>query len=349
MDINTAQDPLKVFYKWDKRIRIWGALLLGISLAIIMGNEESLLNAFMISLTYTFLYWSGNAFLFRKIREYLGYDRVALLIIIQLFAVFIYNSFIVLFVLTISSEEITFERYIKDFIFGFWITLFVLMLYEVVGFFTRWKFAAREAEMLQQAKAQAEFSALRSQVNPHFLFNSLNTLHALIPEDPSKAQRFVQDLAGVYRYVLQSQHRNLVSLAEEVAFAQTFGSLAQIRYGEHLKIGWELPEDLSGWELPPLSIQLAIENAIKHNVISRSAPLSISVRLSHQRLHIQNPIRPKQSSTSHSNRQGLANLRQRYAHLGIAGFEAQPMEGEFCLKLPLLPTPSDVSAYQTTS
>ncbi|MGN6420018.1 MAG: sensor histidine kinase, partial [Pseudobacter sp.] len=189
---------------------------------------------------------------------------------------------------------------------------------------------------LEQAKAEAELEALRNQIDPHFIFNSLNTLSHLIEEKPQKARQFNDNLADVYRYILQSKKRELVLLREELSFLNDYFYLLQIRFENAVQLQIGIPEGLHDqYLIPPISLQVLAENAIKHNEFSVSAPLIVDVNLQHGWLIVKNPIRRKVLRKP-SSRIGLANLQDRYKLTTSRDIIITEEEENFVVRLPVL-------------
>lgn len=199
----------------------------------------------------------------------------------------------------------------------------------------------KEGEELKQTQARAEIRALQTQLNPHFLFNSLNTLVSEIDYDPESAKKFTIDLAGVYRYILQKQDKPLVPVYEELGFLQSYVNLNQIRVGESLHYECVYPDRsnldfLQEKYLPSLSLQLLVENALKHNVVSAIKPLHIRVGFTEdlEYLLVSNNLNPKKNV--HSLGTGLNNLAERYRLLADRGISVEKTENRFLVKLPML-------------
>ncbi|MBD2720573.1 sensor histidine kinase [Hymenobacter armeniacus] len=222
-------------------------------------------------------------------------------------------------------------------------TVGVLTLYEAMYFFEQWKANLHRADHLARASTQAQLDALQGQLDPHFLFNNLNTLAALIEPDNVPAQQFVEHLADVYRYVLLAQGRATVPLAEELAFVETYLELHKARFRENLVVETQITPAALARHVAPLSVQLLVENALKHNVASREHPLHLRLSAAPEApdtLHVENTWRPRTAGLAPGTGTGLANVRSRYALLGAP----QPVEtraagGTFVVDLPLLPAP----------
>lgn len=191
----------------------------------------------------------------------------------------------------------------------------------------------QRAAELQRENNTARYTALQQQLNPHFLFNSLNTLIAEIEYDPARAVSFTRRLSEVYRYVLQVQNRPLVTLGEELRFADAFLYLHRVRLGDCLGCRTEIPDGMHEFRLPPLTLQLLIENVIKHNAITVSRPLEITISASEGWLTVSNPVRPKRGAESGG--VGLQNLSNRCRIMLGRGIEVSRTDGCFTVKIPL--------------
>jgi two-component system LytT family sensor kinase len=196
--------------------------------------------------------------------------------------------------------------------------------------------AEAEAQRLIAENMKAQFEVLKNQVNPHFLFNSLSTLNSLIPGENTKAYEYIQKLSSVLRYTLQN--KDLVSLEEELNFAQAYAYLMHIRYGDALRIKFEIDENLLKDQLVPLGVQALIENAIKHNVITRNRSLDILVKTTdNDTVVVENALQPKlEPETGHG--LGLANLTERYRLLSGKEIVISNDLNSFKVEIPLLKT-----------
>ena len=218
------------------------------------------------------------------------------------------------------------------------ITLIALFwsIYESIYMYHGWKNSLSEAERLKREFVQAQLDGLKSQVNPHFLFNSLNTLVYIIPEDPEKAVEFVQKLAKVYRYILEIQERRLIPLWEEMEFLESFIFLHKERFCDNLRLNIEVPKSERNHLIVPLSLQLLFENAIKHNIISKEKPLSISLKVEEgKRLVIRNTLQLR-SNPEPGTKTGLSNIKSRYEYFSDQPVIIEETSKEFMVSLPLI-------------
>jgi sensor histidine kinase YesM len=218
---------------------------------------------------------------------------------------------------------------------GILVFLLIQTIHLGAYFFHQWEDAYVESEELKRQKLQSQFDALKSQVNPHFLFNSLNALTTLIIEDQKLAVEFVNRLANVYRYILQNQYSQLVSLQDELDFIDAFIFLQKIRFGENLKVNINIPEQYRNKLIAPLSLQMLVENSIKHNVVSAERNLIIDIFVDKDSLVVKNNMQKK----NHSNGSigiGLENIKQRYEIIAQRNVEINSDTDYFTVKIPLL-------------
>lgn len=188
---------------------------------------------------------------------------------------------------------------------------------------------------LERARLGAELENMKGQLAPHFLFNCLNTLAALIERDPAAAAEFNAHLADVTRYLLTQKNRDLVPLAEEMSFLRSYVRLMELRFPCSLRIALPSIAETDARRIPPASLQLLIENAIKHNRLSEAEPLAIEVRAEGASIIVTNPLRPKNQLRAGTGT-GLANLRERIALLTPGKLEVADDAGEFRVRLPLV-------------
>ncbi|HVU94870.1 MAG TPA: histidine kinase [Puia sp.] len=193
-----------------------------------------------------------------------------------------------------------------------------------------------ETEALRRANAQAQLQAIQSQVNPHFLFNNLNVLSALVLQERPEANKFIEEFSIVYRHVLNSQRRDLVPLAEELAFLDHYLFLLHQRFPDGIDIQLDIHPDLRDYLIVPVALQMLIENAIKHNVVSREFPLRITVRTEgDDRLLVENRLRTK-TPLEGSTRTGLNNIDQRYTLISRQHINIKKTNEVFSVSLPLI-------------
>jgi len=201
-------------------------------------------------------------------------------------------------------------------------------------FLKNWRMAALDAETSKKESAIARYESLKNQINPHFLFNSFNALTNLVYEDQDKAAKFIKQLSDVYRYVLDTREKEVVSLAEELRFIQSYLYLQQIRFGGNLRVNLNL--NGSEGKVAPLALQLLLENAIKHNVISVDDPLTIDVFEKDGFICVENNLQKKNRITESSSGLGLANIKSRYKFLTDKEIFISDAGGKFSIRLPII-------------
>ena len=217
-------------------------------------------------------------------------------------------------------------------------TLIGQLVYESRYTLQQWEANLRRADQLAQAQTQAQLDALAQQLDPHFLFNSLNTLAALIDPADAAAQHYVESLADVYRYVLLSRERPTVPLPEELAFVQTYVALQRVRFRDNVQVSYDVAPAALTRRVASLSVQALLENALKHNEASQARPLHVRLSATADALTVENTYQPRPAGLTPGLGTGLANVRQRYALLGAARpVEVAQAGNLFTVVLPLLP------------
>lgn len=220
-------------------------------------------------------------------------------------------------------------------IFIFLTTSIIVISELSIFLLNKWRFSLAELERFKKENAEFQFEALRSQVNPHFLFNSLNTLSSLIYENKEKAESFIRELSDVYRYILENRGKEIVSLQNEIKIAKSYLYLMQLRFDENLSVSLTVPEKYQKFFIAPLTLQLLVENAIKHNIISRKKPLEITIFIDNEHLLIKNNLQKKETK-EFSSQLGLKNIISRYAFLTDKKVEIFETETEFKVSIPLI-------------
>lgn len=189
-------------------------------------------------------------------------------------------------------------------------------------------------EMLQKESAEARFANLKEQLNPHFLFNSFSTLNGLIDDNSEKAKKFVHDMSDLYRYILKNEHIDKVMLKEEIEFAKTYLSMMKERFGDSIEEMIDISKEAMEMKVPPLAIQILIENAVKHNNFDQNHPLNISIQSIDQNIEVKNSLKVRQVPSDHS--LGLYNLNQRYKYMSNKEVIIKKTKETFEVKIPLL-------------
>lgn len=224
----------------------------------------------------------------------------------------------------------------------FLFTVPVFAIYEGRYLYRQWWTTYFEVEQLKKENLQSQLESLKSQINPHFLFNSLSTLSSLVSEDQKRAEWFIDELASVYRYLLQTNEQSLTTLEQELQFILAYFNLLKTRFGEGIELELEIDERLHSYLLPPLTLQLLIENAVKHNVTSPAQPLLIRIYTDEaNNLYVLNSLRKKQIVVP-SNRTGLNNISKKYKLLNQPDVVIRQTDELFQVMIPLI----KVKAYE---
>lgn len=290
---------------------------------------------------YNLDYQLNNYFPFKEnavkriaIQLVLGWSFVKIIFIP--FALFFVDSFFEIYALKAPFTNLNKLNIVTFFFLSFTISTLISLGFIAFHFFEFWKENETRAANLEKEKSQVQFDNLKNQLNPHFLFNSLTSLDSLIQENPTLARDFLQQLSKVFRYVLQSQEKGLVSLKTELDFIKNYVQLLQTRFGEMLQVNFEIQPDDLDKQLAPVTLQILIENAIKHNIINQSNPLIINIISQESSLVISNNIqRKKQVETS--NGQGLKNLQSLYGYLSNESLIINEDDKNYSVQVPLIP------------
>jgi hypothetical protein len=233
-----------------------------------------------------------------------------------------------------SGKEVFYDVSAKAFMTTV-ISLIVFYFYNTTLISNNWIKSIEKNEELKRENLLAKYEALKNQVNPHFLFNSLNTLSGLVEQKPELATDFIKKLSDIYRYVLEQNDKELVSINDELKFVEDYIFLSQMRFGKGLIFNSRLTKS-QNFQVAPLGIQMMVENAIKHNIISDDMPLKIEMEIEDGFVIVKNNLQKKKTINSGKEPLGLENLKKRYAYLSNAPVEVIESESMFIVKLPII-------------
>jgi sensor histidine kinase YesM len=203
-------------------------------------------------------------------------------------------------------------------------------------FFNEWRKSLLRAERLEREKTQVQFDNLKNQLNPHFLFNSLSSLHSLIMDQPTLASEYVTNLSKVYRYVLIHESKVTVPLGEELEFIRHFIFLLETRFGKGIDISIAVSEEAKPLGIVPVTLQILLENCVKHNAMDPEEPLLIQVMTEGNTLSVRNSLHPK-VQVMESNGKGLEDLKKLYSFLSEDPVLIECTDREFSVIIPLIP------------
>ncbi|GAA4467576.1 histidine kinase [Nibrella saemangeumensis] len=243
--------------------------------------------------------------------------------------------------LIVTGAAFTFEPFSLYFSSSFFFSALIIGAHEVLYNFYELRRLDQEREALKKAHLQSQFDSLKTQVNPHFLFNSINTVLSLIHTAPAKAETFLIELSSVYRYLLQTSENELATLQQELQFTQSYFHLLKMRFGEAIRLDVTINPEWMNYLLPSLTLQLLLENAVKHNIVSLSRPLTISLQTQQDPagdrvfLRVQNNLQRKPLAVA-SSRMGLTNILAKFRLLNQNEVIITDQDGHFTVILPLL-------------
>lgn len=306
---------------------------------------ESYSTAFPVALfsglMWLFL-WKGNEFIYIETDRYISWLKtplkrmftgLGLMIAYSSVTVLIINYIFFVFVFDQEVDESFFSELWETVFFSITICTIIMLFFTARGFLLAWRQAAINTEKIKREQLHSRYEALKNQVNPHFLFNSLNALSSLIYDHPDKAVEFINRLSDVYRYVLDSKDKEVVPVNEEMSFVHSYLFLLESRFGNNLKVDIG-DEDTDGF-IPPMSLQMLIENAVNHNEISGERPLRIRIYCEGKYIYVKNilQIRAKHGESPGI---GLDNIKSRYSVLSDLPVKIDESDTEFEVGLPVL-------------
>ncbi len=314
---------------------------------VVMGSEiyfgKRLIVNFLFTMMYTFSLYAANMFLFWKLDSYFedkfSVKRLTLGFIgsflVSLVVIFLMHVFEVVVYNKNSFDYFLANEKPSSYLGSIIITFFVTLSIYTISFYKAYNENKVKEQKIIAGTANAKFESLKNQIDPHFLFNSLNVLSSLIEENPDNAQRFTISLSKIYRYVLEQKDKELVSLEEELAFAKTYMNLLKMRFENSLF--YELPTTAINSEakVVPLSLQLLLENTVKHNVVSEQRPLHIRIYVEGDYLAVQNDYQKKEVLQERQG-VGLQNIVNRYGIITNRKVLIAQNEKTFTVKIPIL-------------
>ena len=321
--------------------------------------EESMV-CYGIAVGFTLVYWVSSRFTVLQLRSKFPEEedtvrRILLMLpVLLLIVVVVSVTGSHLLELVETRELLPEPPLFYKIVMSYTLVIMVLAIYEGVFFFTKYRQSTIERERLAKENMQGQLAVLKQQMNPHFLFNSLNTLVNIIPEDRRKATLFTQRLSAVYRRILEWRHKELITLEEEVRALQDYVFLMQTRFEDKLEVCWhfgagaqvqcegkeqqiQLPAGVHNYRVVPLSVQLLVENAIKHNVVSTETPLQIDIRLRNNRITVSNPLNLRKDRQLESTGWGHQNLKARYGMVTEEPVEIHQTTSSYEVSIPVFP------------
>lgn len=299
---------------------------------------------FVYTMVYTFVIYLSNAALFIFLDKKFAEERFSLKRLIIGFSSSIPLTVLMIFILRLVDEvlisKISFGDFLKTQTFGSYFqtiitTIIISLIIHVIYLYKTYQETRLKEQKVIAGTANARFESLKNQIDPHFLFNSLNVLSSLIEENPDNAQKFTASLSKIYRYVLEQKDKELVSLEEELSFAKTYMNLLKMRFENSISYDVVSNVEIQEAKVVPLSLQLLLENTIKHNIVSENKPLSIKIYIEKNYLVVENNLQKKEVLSDRRG-VGLQNIVNRYALISERKVLVEQTSEFFKVKIPIL-------------
>ncbi len=334
----------------DKPFMLMGIPLISLMMPFLFGLPladamHCLKGGFFVGIVFTAFFWLGDRTIIIGLRKRfpdLSQNKKRLLISFLLLSAYTMIGTLLMGqakIIALESMIITKQSFWNSFAICLVLTIFVTTIYEAGYYIFKWKETIALAEKLKKESIQSQLEALKNQINPHFLFNSLNTLASIIPEDPKIAVDFVYKLSKVYRNILDLKDKPMDTLAQELEYVDNYKYLLQARFGTNLNFEIDVHDACLECYMVPLSIQMLVENAIKHNVISHKKPLHILIQNDGRHSIIIKNNKQLKDQQSEGTGTGLKNINDRYSLTFGKTISIDDNIAHFIVKLPLIPIP----------
>ena len=289
----------------------------------------------------TIIIWEGNLQIDKWLNVYYPWvTETKMRILYQVYICFLYTAFTLIVSIFVGHKILDKPGFINHkeidplYYIGTIVSVLALTIEITTHFFNAWKKSLLEVERYKTESATAQLQNLKKQLNPHFLFNNLSVLTSLVYKNQDKAAEFISELSKVYRYALDNENTELVTLQNELEFIQHYIYLLSIRFDKGISFTINIEEHIKQSFLPPMCLQILIENTIQHNEISQSNPLEVAVYTKEQQLIIENPIHSRTDKTE-SSKTGIKNIQSRYSFFTAEKVEITHTENVFRIALPL--------------
>lgn len=328
-----------------KKNLIWILGLVIVSVLIYLGEmdpEEPLYLTSGWILFILILLWLGNQTItqfFNRKYSWIKYGRKRFFFQLGsgiLFSLFVINGAYFIFKYLLTEEPPVPAQII---LMNFWALILIIPIYSVyfgLHFLRSWQQSSVEVERYQKETMISQLTNLKNHLDPHFLFNNLNILSSLIDKDTDLSQEFLVRFAQVYRTLLLNKGEDLVTLEEELEFIQSYIFLIETRFENNIQFAIDIQPDAYDEMIPPLTIQMLIENAIKHNIITESRPLIITIASNGERLHVSNSLYEKKEDLKSRSGTGLKNIKSRFKYFSDEELVLHKSKDEFRVSVPLL-------------
>ena len=299
-------------------------------------------DSYFFTIIITFLVFESLFHLNKIIDKKAGWDknpyRRFLIQLLSSFCVGLFFALVIRWIAVLIFIKFTYVNLFDEIV----IVVFVLLITTattvvdlILFLLEKWRFSLAELERFKKENAEFRFEFLRAQVNPHFLFNSLNTLSSLVYQSKEKAASFIRELSDVYRYILENRDIELITLEKELEMLQSYVNLVHLRFEQNLSVTIDIDKNAGGFLIAPLTLQMLVENAIKHNVISKKKPLNIRIFTDDNYIFVNNNLQKKELK-KYSSKLGLKNIKNRYGYLTDRKLEVIEEANEYSVKVPLI-------------
>ena len=341
------KNPVLIF----KQLNLWQFLLGSSVLALIIlvvffGNvfdgPQSFLIGFIWSFSICATQWAGPMLIIYTLDKRLPWiDKPVtrtftqfILMLLWSVSAFVSVQLLMMYLINGLPPSEAWQYATESIIYTFLIALFISLAFTAIGFFRAWRESVLSEAAIKAEMMSYKYESLRNQINPHFLFNSFNVLSDLVYEDQAQAVKFIRQMSDLFRYVLDSRDKELVSLGEELEFMNSYVFLLKTRFGDKLKLDIDLNPEINAY-IVPMTLQLLVENAVKHNEVSEKFPLSISIRQKDQYIEVENALKPKPTGND-SKKTGLKNISQQFAFFTDKEIEVKSTETHFLVRVPII-------------
>ena len=326
---------------FSRKFEYIGIPVIGILLSFILGSGFKLftiehLVKIIISIAATTVYWISCMniviYMWRKYPWHLNARKhliiefllISLVLLVLLSASYIYYRY---------WDKVSMLRIKYEIVITVLVTFLITLFHEALFFYEQWQVNFRKSAILEKSNTVAKYETLKNQVNPHFLFNGLNTLISLV-DDNKNATEYIENMADFLRYTLNSDQKQIKPVCEEINLVKKYFFLQKIRFEKSIYLDIDVDEKYKKHYLPTLSLQMLIENAIKHNIISNENPLKIKIFTRSNYIVVENNLQRK--TVTETTKQGLINIKERYKFLSAKNVKITETDDKFLVELPLL-------------
>lgn len=333
--------PVNVFYYILANAGL-SLFILFIFMSGALKDWQTLLISFLWAFSITITQWTGiqwiHGYIDRKI-SWIETPVIKTFIQIIVFLIYSMTAFILVqfinfYIWNHISPAQSWNSILRSLPYTLMISFVISLIFTAMGFFQAWKHSFIQAEKLKVEMLAYKYESLRNQINPHFLFNSMNVLSDLVYDDQAMAVKFIQQMSDLFRYVLDSRDKELVPLRDELEFIRSYTFMLKTRFEEKLKIEIDVDPNTDDY-IVPMSLQMLIENAVKHNEVSGAFPLHISIRKNADSLEVENNLQPKNIGDD-SKKTGLKNITQQYAFFSERPIKIITSDERYLVRVPIL-------------